>query len=179
MSKQSSNLLHIATIGKSVGLKGEMKLHIKSDFPEQFKKGVSFFINENESITLSEVNHERALVKFSGYNSPEDAKKLTNKKLYTTMERTRNECHLEDGEYFWFDIEGCSVVEDGKVLGVVEEVDRISVTNYLYVETDEALVKEGFAKSFLIPFNKPFTINTDIKAKIITVSGAMDILEAS
>lgn len=179
MSKQSSNLLHIATIGKSVGLKGEMKIHIKSDFPEQFKKGVSFFISENESITLESVNHERGLVKLSGYNSPEDAKKLTNKKLYTTIERTRSECHLEDGEYFWFDIEGCSVVEDGKVLGVVEEVDRISVTNYLCVNTNEALVKEGFAKSFLIPFNKPFTIKTDIKEKIITVSGAMDILEAS
>ncbi len=179
MSKQLSNLLHIATIGKTVGLKGDMKIHIKSDFPEQFKKGVSFFINENESITLSEINHERGLVKFSGYSLTEDAKKLTNKKLYTTIERTRNECHLEDGEYFWFDIEGCSVVENGKVLGVVEEVDRISVTNYLCVKTDEALVKEGFAKSFLIPFNKPFTINTDIKTKIITVSGAMDILEAS
>lgn len=179
MSKQSSNLLSIATIGKSVGLKGEMKLHIKSDFPEQFKKGVSFFINDKDSVTIDSVNFERGLVKFSGYNSPEDAKKLTNKHLYTTIERTRSECRLEEGEHFWFDIVGCSVVEDGKVLGIVDEVDRISITNYLFVKTDEALVKEGFAKSFLIPFNKPFTIKTDIEKKIITVSGAMDILEAS
>lgn len=179
MSKQLSKLLHIATIGKVVGLKGEMKLHIKSDFPEQFKKGASFPINENENLTVSEVNHERGLIKFVGYASPEDAKKLTNKKLYTTIERTRKECRLDEGEYFWFDIEGCSVIEDGKVLGIVDEVDRISVTNYLNIKTDEALVKEGFAKSFLIPFSKPFTISTDIKEKIITVSGAMDILEAS
>lgn len=156
-----------------------MKFHIKSDFPEQFIKGVSFFISENESITLSEVNHERGLIKVLGYNSLEDAKKLTNKKLYTTIERTRDECHLEEGEYFWFDIEDCKVIENGEILGVVEEVDRISVTNYLNVKTDEALVKKGFAKNFLIPFTKPFTIKTDIKEKIITVSGAMDILEAS
>jgi 16S rRNA processing protein RimM len=179
MSKQLSKLLHIATIGKTVGLKGDMKLHVQSDFPEQFKKGSSFFIDADASLTLSEVNLEKGLVKIAGCCSPEEAKKFTNKKLYTTLERTRAECHLEDGEHFWFDIEGCSVVEDGKVLGIVEEIERISTTNYLSVKTDEALVKEGFAKSFLIPFNKPFKINTDIKEKIITVSGAMDILEAS
>lgn len=179
MSKQFNKLLHIATIGKSVGLKGDMKLHIKSDFPEQFKKGASFFINEKESLTISDINHERALVRFLGYSSPEDAKKLTNKHLYTTIERTRDECHLEDGEYFWFDIEGCTVVEDGEVLGVVEEIDRISITNYLSVKTDEKLVNKGFAKSFFIPFNKPFRVHTDIDKKVITVSGGMDILEAS
>ncbi|MBE0515182.1 ribosome maturation factor RimM [Sulfurimonas sp.] len=179
MSKQSSKLLHIATIGKSVGLKGDVKLHIKSDFPEQFKKGASFFINEKESLTISEINHERALVKFLGYSSAEDTKKLTNKGVYTTIERTRSECHLEDGEYFWFDIEGCTVVEDGEVLGVVEEVERISITNYLSVKTDEKLVEKGFAKTFLIPFNKPFTISTDIDKKVISVSGGIDILEAS
>jgi 16S rRNA processing protein RimM len=179
MSKQSNKLLHIATIGKSVGLKGDMKLHIKSDFPEQFKKGASFFINEKESLIISDVNHERALVKFSGYFSPEDTKKLTNKQLYTTIERTRNECHLEDGEYFWFDIEGCSVVEDGEVLGIVEEVERISITNYLNVKTDEKLVEKGFAKTFLIPFNQPFRVSIDIDKKVITVSGGIDILEAS
>lgn len=179
MSKQSSKLLHIATIGKSVGLKGDMKLHIKSDFPEQFKKGTSFFINEKESLTISDINHERALVRFFGYSSPQESKKLTNKQLYTTIERTRDECHLEEGEYFWFDIEGCSVVEDGEVLGVVEELERISVTNYLNIKTDEKLVEKGFAKNFLVPFNKPFTLNTDIGKKVITVSGGMDILEAS
>ncbi|MCK9473693.1 ribosome maturation factor RimM [Sulfurimonas sp.] len=179
MSKQSSNLLHIAIIGKAVGLRGDMKLHIKSDFPEQFKKGASFFINEKESLTISEIDQERSLVKFLGYSSPEDAKKLTNKNLYTTIERTRSECYLEDGEHFWFDIQGCKVIEDGKVLGIVQEVERISITNYLSVETDEKLVEKGLSKTFLIPFNKPFTIGTDIKTKVIIVSGAMDILEAS
>lgn len=179
MSKQSNKLLQIATIGKTVGLSGDMKLHIKSDFPEQFKKGTSFFINENETLTISDINHERGLIRFVGYQSPEDAKKLINKNLYTTIERTRKECRLEKGEHFWFDIEGCNVVEDGKVLGIVDEVDRMGITNYLFVITDETLINSGFAKSFLIPYKEPFTINTDIKEKIITVSGAMDILEAS
>ena len=179
MSKQYNNLLHIATIGKTVGIKGDLKLHIKSDFPEQFVKGASFFISEKETVTLSDVNHARGLIKLDGYTSPESARKFTNKKLYTTFERTRQECHLEDGEFFWFDIMGCSIVENGKTLGIVQEVDRITVSNYLSVKTDETLVKEGFAKSFLIPFHEPFILKTDIDEKIITVIGAMDILKAS
>lgn len=179
MSKQFSKLIHIATIGKTVGLKGDMKLHLNSDFPEQFVNGTSFFINEKDSITLSEVNHDRGLVKITGCTTPEDAKKFTNIKLYTTLERTRKECHLDDGEFFWFDIEGCDIIENSKILGNVVEVDRLNASTYLKVNTDKSLVAKGFAKTFLIPFHEPFLIKADIDKKIIEVDGAMDILEAS
>jgi len=171
--------LHIATIGKTVGIKGDMKFHIHCDFPEQFQKNSTFLTNKNNTITLSDVNHERGLIKIAGINTIEDAKKFTNVKLYTTREETRKNCHLDEGEFFWFDIEDCEVYEDGKLLGVVNEVERITISNYLNVKTSDELVKAGSAKSFLIPFHKPFILNTDIDKKIITTSGAMDILEAS
>jgi len=179
MSKHSSQLLHIATIGKTVGIKGDMKLHIKSDFPEQFVDGSKFLINKKETITLSEVNLDRLLVKINNLSNPQDCKKFTNVKLYTTYEETRKTCHLEEGEYFFFDLEDCDVYEDGKLLGRVDDVERIAITNYLNIVTDESLVKSGFAKRFLIPFEEPFKKSVDIDKKIITVSGGMDILEAS
>jgi 16S rRNA processing protein RimM len=172
-------LLHIATIGKTVGIKGDMKFHIKTDFPEQFTKGSTFLINRKETITLSEVNLDRLLVQVNGITNPEDAKKFTNAKLFTTREESRKNCHLEDGEYFWFDLEDCQVYEDGKLLGVVKEVERIAITNYLSIVTDESLVQSGSAKSFLVPFIEPFKQSVDIEKKIITLSGALDILEAS
>ena len=179
MSNQSPKLLHIATIGKTVGLAGDMKLHIKSDFPEQFVKGATFFINKKESITLEEVNMQRGLIKISGYPTPESAKKFTNAKLYTTLEKTKEQCHLEEGEFFWFDIIGCSVYENDTLLGVVQEVERIAIADYLQIKTDEKLVNTGHAKSFLVPYQEPFIIKTDIGKKVIHVSGAVDILEAS
>lgn len=180
MSNQSKEpRLHIATIGKTVGIKGEMKFHIKCDFPEQFQKNSTFLTNKNNTITLSDVNHERGLIKIAGINTVEDAKKFTNVKLYTTREETRKNCHLEEGEFFWFDLEDCEVYEDGKLLGVVNEVERITLSNYLSIKTDEELVKSGLAKSFLIPFHKPFILDTNIDKKIINTNGAMDILEAS
>ncbi|MBN2816962.1 MAG: 16S rRNA processing protein RimM [Campylobacterales bacterium] len=180
MSNQTKEpLLHIATIGKTVGIKGDMKFHVKTDFPEQFVSGASFLINRKDRLTLSQVDLDRMLVKVNGINNPEDAKKFTNAKLFATREETRKNCHLSDGEYFWFDLEDCEVYENGKLLGVVREVERIAVTNYLNIVTDKSLVEKGFAKAFLVPFIEPFKVDVDIESKRITLSGAMDILEAS
>ncbi len=181
MSNQfkENSLIHIATIGKTVGIKGDMKFHIKCDFPEQFKSGATFLINKKDTITLSEVNLERGIIKIAGINTVEDAKKFTNASLYSTYEDTKKNCHLDKGQFFWFDIVGCNVFEEGKLLGSVSEVERISVSDYLNVKTSDDLVETGLSKSFLIPYHKPFIISTDIDKKIITVVGAMDILEAS
>jgi len=180
MSKQfKEQLLHIATIGKTVGIKGDMKFHIKCDFPEQFHDGATFFTNLKKNITLDDVNLDRGLVKIAGIHTVEDAKKFTNAKLFTTREETRKNCHLDEGEFFWFDLEDCEVFENGKLLGVVNEVERITISNYLNVKTSDELVASGSAKSFLIPFHEPFRVSVDIDKKIITVSGGMDILEAS
>ena len=180
MSKQfKEKLLHIATIGKTVGLHGDMKFYDKSDFPEQFFAGATFFTNQNREITLDKVDHERQMIRIAGITNPEDAKRFVNAKLLTTQDETRKNCHLEEGEFFWFDIEDCEVFEEGVRLGHVDEVERIGITNYLSMITDEALVKKGLPKRFLIPFEAPFKQSVDIEKKMITVSGAMDILEAS
>jgi 16S rRNA processing protein RimM len=180
MSKQSKEpLLHIATIGKTVGIKGDMKLHIKTDFPEQFFKGASFASDKKQRIVLSDVNMARGLVKLEGITNPEDAKKFTNAKLFASYEETREKCHLQEGEYFFFDLETCEVFEDGVKLGVVDEVERITITNYLNIKTDTALVAKGYAKKFLVPFIEPFKVFVDIEAKRIELRGALDILAAS
>lgn len=179
MSNQSDKLLHIATIGKAVGLGGDMKLHIKSDFPEQFVKGAKFFISKKRTIELSKVDLDRSLIKIVGVNNPEDAKRFTNEKIYTTYEDTRKNIDLQEGQYFYFDIEDCQVYENGQLLGVVDEVDRIGATDYLTVITDISLVEKDLPKSFLIPYQDHFLVSVDIDKKIIEVSGGLDILKAS
>lgn len=180
MLNQSDNkLLHIATIGKAVGLQGDMKLHIKSDFPEQFQKGAKFLLSKKRTIELSFVDHERALLKIVGVNTPEDAKRFTNEKIYTTYEDTRKNVHLKEGQYFYFDIENCKVYENGVLLGIVDEVDRIGASDYLEIITDVSFVEKKLPKSFLIPYQEHFLVSVDIEKKIIEVKGAIDILEAS
>ena len=173
------DLLHIATLGKSVGLKGDMKLHIKTDFPQQFKKGASFYISPQTQVYIEDVNLQKGTIRLRGCTTPEEAKKFTNAKLYSTIERTREECTLDNGEYFWFDIVGCEVVEDERVLGKVSEIERMLDTDYLKIITDEKLVQKKLPKSFLIPYNDNFIDSVDIEEKKIISKGGYDILEAS
>ena len=181
MSNQShkEKLLHIATIGKTVGIKGDMKFHLKTDFPEQFVVGAEFLSDKKDKIILDYVDLDRGLVRINALNNPEDAKKWVNAKLFATYEQTRESCTLGEDEYFFFDLEDCKVYEDGELLGVVYEVDRIANTNYLSILTDKKLIEAGYAKKFLIPFVKPFKQSVDIDTKTILVASGKDILKAS
>jgi len=172
-------LLHVATLGKTVGLKGELKLHLQTDFPEQFKTGSRFSLENGKEIVLVKYNSERGLVQIEGINTPEDAKALTNARLFTTKEATREMCNLTDGEFFWFDVIGLKVIENGMELGVVEEIERIGSQDYLLVKTAESLTAKGYVQNFLIPYIDHFIIQTDTDSRLITVNGGLDLLEAS
>ncbi len=179
MSNPHKHLLHVATLGKTVGLRGDMKLHIKSDFPEQFCAGAEFLSKDSKKIILDAVNPARGTVRLKGIDNPQDTKAYINQDLFTTYEATRENIQLQEGEFFWFDIMGCKVFEGPLELGIVQEVERIGIVNYLSVVTSSELVAKGESKNFLIPYHTPFLIETDIKAKTIFVEGCLDILQAS
>ncbi len=170
--------LAVARLGRSVGLKGEMKFHDLSDFPEQFREGAIFESDRGE-LQIERYNPKRGTIKFKGVDTPEDAKRLTNAYLYSTQEKTKEQIALDEGEYFWFDILDSLVYEDGELLGRVEDIARYPAADYLLVRTDENLVGQGFARSFMIPFIDKFVERVDTDAKRIDVTGAKEILEAS
>jgi len=175
---EKSARFQVAKLGKAVGLHGEMKLHLKCDFPEQFKSGACFDTKRGE-LEVETYNPERDLVKFKGYNSAEEAKRLTNLDLFTTEEKTRQEISLDEGQYFWFDIVGASVYEGDLLLGKVIEIERLGPTDYLKLDTDKDLVSKKMPNSFLIPYLDNFVLDVDTEAKQIKVQGGFDILEAS
>ena len=182
MSKRSdktSQLLYVAKLGRTVGLHGDVKLHISSDFPEQFTPGASFVTDKNLTVYIDNINAKHGTVHIEGYNSPEEAKRLVNVELYMTYEATIKQCRLEEGEFFWFDMVGCDIYENGSRLGEVIDIERIAAYDYLSIRTDNRLVEAGESKKFLLPYQKPFVINVDIENKRITASGALDILQAS
>ncbi len=168
----------VAKLGKTVGVHGEMKCHLKTDFPEQFQAGTSFSTKRGE-LVIETYNPERDLIKFKGVNSMEDAKRLTNLDLFVSEEQTRESIALEEGEYFWFDIIGSDVYEADLLLGRVAEIERLGATDYLKLDTAKDLVSRKMPNSFLIPYLPNFVLDVDTQAKIIKVQGGFDILEAS
>jgi 16S rRNA processing protein RimM len=165
----------IAKLGKSYGIKGWQKIYLLTDFPEQFTPGATFS-SDKEPLTIEKIDLKRGLVKIKGIDTPEDAKKITNRKLYTTEEETRKNIKLDKDEYFWFDIIGCEIYEDDKKLGKVKEIERADV-DYLLVNTSEEFVNKGYPKRFMIDF-KRHVKDVDIENKKIIANGAIDILES-
>ena len=168
----------IAQIGRTIGLWGDLKFHLHTDFPEQFKVGNTYKSNRGD-LTIADINFKRGIIRFTGYESIDSAKKLTNTKLFANEKQTKENCDLNEGQHFWFDIIGCVVKQDEELLGVIEDIQRMADTDYLSIKTDDALVEAGLSRNFLLPYIERYIIKADTEEKIVYTQDAKDILEAS
>ncbi len=175
----STKELQIATIGKAVALKGELKFHLQCDFSSQFEKGTVFNLSNGKTVEIESYSSSKSLIKFVGYSTREDAQKLTNQKLFTSIKETIENCHLEDGEFFWFDMMGSKVMDGELCLGRVIEIERIGAVDYLVVDTSDDLVEKELSDKFYIPYIDKYVSSFDKDAKVILTKDALLLLEAS
>ncbi len=168
----------VARIGKTVGLRGEMRLNLLSDFPEQFKKGVRF-MSDRGDLTIAAYHPGRGTVRFEGIDDVEAAKPLTNAYLYTTKGDSEKHCHLDEDEYFWYQIIGLRVMEGDATLGEVKSIERMAGTDYLLVATAPSLVEDGLPATFLIPYIDRYVEGVDLEQGVVRTRDARQILEAS
>ena len=179
MKSSDTPLIEVARLGRQVGLKGELKLHIHSDFPEQFSVGKSFSTQKNIKLEVATYNPKRELISFVGFQDRESCATLVNSFLFTTQEATEADCELEEGEFYWYDVIGSKVEESSSILGVVQEIERIGDVDYMVVRTDMTLVEKGLSKSFYIPYIDRYVISFDKPTKTVSTKEAIDLLENS
>lgn len=173
----NSDLVEVCKLGKTIGLKGFVKLHDLSDFPSQFKKGAKFYDADSREFTLESYDTARKVAKFVGFDDVDQASNLTNLTLYRTVADTRKYCKLSNGEYFYFDVVGCDVLENELNLGSVADILEVANGFLFCVKTHENL--SNFAKEFFIPYSDRFVEKIDIAAKKIYVRRSLEILENS
>jgi 16S rRNA processing protein RimM len=178
MKRDREEKFTIAQFGKTFGFKGEIKLNLHTDFPEQFVKG-RVLNTDRGSLEIERYNPRKGTIKLVGIETLEDAKKLTNARVYSSKEESQKYCNLEDGEYFWFDLIGSQIIEDGELLGVVKDISRLPTSDYLEIKTASKLQEEGLPKSFLIPYIPQFIDRVDTDSKKIYVKNSKDILRES
>jgi len=171
--------IYIAKLGKTVGLNGQQKLHIDSDFPEQFRTNAKFFTNKNEILVIETFNVKNNVIKFKDINSIEDARKLTNRELFVTQDDTKDMCKLANKQFFWFDMITCEVYENDIKLGVVNDIQRMPLSDYLQIKTTKELQDKKLSNTFLLPYIDDYIISVDIVKKQILIKNGMSILEAS
>jgi 16S rRNA processing protein rimM len=174
-----NELIEVGLLGKTVGLKGFVKLYNRGDFPNQFKRGVIFFDENGNQFIVKSYNDLNSTILFYGFEDIESAKSLTNRIIYTTIQQTRKNCKLKKDEFFYFDILGCKIIEDNKILGLVDDIDRIGTNHLFSIKTDDNLIKVGLSKNFYIPYVDVYVERIDINDKKIYTKNAFLILENS
>lgn len=152
----------VAKLGRTVGVQGFVRLHNLSDFPEQFECGASFFDKNSRVLKIKARNAQSVL--FEGFESLESAKTLVNLELFQSVEKSRTSCKLDDDEFFYFDIIGLEVFENGLLLGVVKDILPAG-NDLLLIKSDESLVKKGFASEFYLPYVDFYVKSVELGAK--------------
>lgn len=187
----SASLLEVGKLGKTIGLKGGLKFHLTTDFPEYIQKGVFLTLGRSKGInsnsgatqmstyTISDFNTSNSVVFFEEIKDIEQAKILVNSIVYTSVENTKAICKLQQDEHFWFEIINFSIIEEGEFLGEVSNIERIGALDYLLIKTSASLIKQNLPKKFMIPYIKHFILETSSAQKSIYTQGAKAILEAS
>lgn len=155
-------LVLVAKLGRTVGVQGFVRLHNLSDFPEQFECGASFFDKNSRVLKIKARNAQSVL--FEGFESLEYAKTLVNLELFQSVEKSRASCKLGDDEFFYFDIIGLKVFENGLLLGVVKDILPAG-NDLLLIKSDESLVKKGFASEFYLPYVDFYVKSVELGAK--------------
>lgn len=169
----NQDLVAIAKIVKTRGLRGETVADILTDFPERFDEteNVIAVLPNGERLELKiedfRFQKGRILLQFEGYSSLEKAETLRNAEICIPEDET---VELEEGEFFDWQLENCEVETiDGEKLGTVKELMRTGGT--------EILVVQGEMKEYLIPFAETICTEVDIENKLIKIDPPEGLLE--
>ena len=169
----SSDLVAIANIVKTRGLKGEVVADILTDFPERFemldtvtavREGGERFELKIEKFWFQ---NGRVILKFDGCDSIESGETLRNVEICVPES---DAVKLDEGEYFDWELAGCKVETIvGDEIGRVRELMRTGGT--------ELLVVDGETKEYLIPFAEAICVDVDIENKLIKVDPPDGLLD--
>ncbi|MCM3632062.1 ribosome maturation factor RimM [Paenibacillus camelliae] len=166
----SMNWFNVGVIVNTHGIRGELKVLSKTDFPEErFTKGNRLMMFNDETGQSEEIEIERSreqkglyYVKLKGFDNINDVEKYKGWVIRVSEEA---QGQLDDGEYFYHQIIGCEVyTEEEELLGTVKEILSPGANDVWVVEPS---VPGG--KQILLPVIDPVVRNVDVAAKRITV----------
>lgn len=166
-------LVAIAKIVRTRGLRGEVVAEVLTDFPERFEglEDVTAVLPNGERRELKIEGYfyqkDRIVMKFAGFDSIESAETLRD--AVVCVEEA-DAVELGEDEYFDWELQGCEVeTVVGEKLGAVREVMRTGGTDVLLID--------GPDKELMIPFAESICIDIDVNGKRIIVDPPDGLLE--
>ncbi len=166
-------LVAIAKIVKSRGLRGELVASLLTDFPARFDDleiVVGLLPNgEKRELKIEKFwfQKDRVILKFAGFDSIETAETLRGTEICVSE---TDAVELEENEFFDWELIDCQVeTVEGEKIGVVKELLRTGGT--------EILVVTGAEKEYLIPFAETICTEVDVENKLIKIDAPEGLLD--
>lgn len=161
------DLVAIAKLIKTRGLRGEIVADFLTDFPERFEnlQNVAAILpngaHKELKIESFWFQKNRIVLKFENFDSIEAAESLINSEICVAESEA-----VEPGadEFFDWQLQGCAVETiAGEPIGTVREVMRTGGTEILVVDAADG------KKDYLLPFAASICTEVDVEDKLIRV----------
>lgn len=158
-------------VGKIVnthGIRGEVRVLARTDFPEErFAEGAKLGVfkpDAKKPMMVKVTSHRRHknfdLLTFEGYTNINDVLELKNAELRVAEHELEE---LEENEYYYHEIIGCTVATDeGREIGVITEILETGAN-------DVWVVKPQTGKEQYIPYIEDVIKEIDIDEKRVII----------
>ena len=174
----SSEFITLARVVKTQGRRGEVAAEIYSDIPERFAVGMKLQALPRDStgsrheLKVEELwPHKGLLVlKFAGVNSISDAETLIGCELQVPKSQ-RSE--LQSGWNYVSDLVGCAVLDNGREIGRVEDIQ------FGAGEAPLLMVRDAAAKLVEVPFAEAYIESIDIGQRQVRMKLPDGLLEVN
>lgn len=156
-------LLYTATVQSTFGILGEVKILPNNEDCTNLKKLKSVVLRFKDGtertvvIEKFRMQGSQAMMKFEGFDNPEDARALAGCRLM--VERSKA-APLKKGQYYVTDLIGCTLVHEGETLATVENGLDGAQTVLL-----EVLATDG--KRYMVPYLEQYIGAVDIEGRTI------------
>jgi 16S rRNA processing protein RimM len=172
--KVADDLIVVARVARTRGLRGEVVADLLTDFPGRFEALDSVIAiapdGSRRSLQIEEhwFQSKRIIFKFADYDSIDEAKELAGLQLAVPAS---DRIELPKDQFYEWELVGCRVeTTDGKSIGMVREVMRTGGVEILVVEGDAG-------SEFLIPMAQEICVEIDIDKKLVRVDPPEGLLE--
>lgn len=172
--KNEEKMFIIGEIVNTHGVKGEVRIKQITDFTERFDVGATVYLKNktNDYIPLtvatSRLHKNLLLVRFDEYTTLDEVENLKGYSLYIKESQLTE---LDEGEFYYHEIIGCTVYStEGELIGVVESILAPGANDVWVVQTDDG-------KEHLIPYIADVVKQVDVQNKRITIEIMEGLLE--
>ena len=163
--QMSESLLEIGDIVGTHGLRGDLKIRLKSGDPSLLLTMKDICLRlptgkvENIAITRQILHKGRVLLRLQGYDSIDSAEQIVGSLILLAEDMLPD---LHDDEYYWGQLEGLQVVDQKR--GQVGKLQQL-----LSTAAHDTYVVNGCFGEILIPAVHQFVLEIDLKMGVMRV----------